>query len=187
MTTTITLLTTATTATAALHAVGVDAKEAKEAAFRASAIATAAALNGGVEAKALAAANKALGSGYGSPAAVGFHAVTGDFLALEADFEGAAQSVQNRIKTVGQPVAKAILKKSKDKGQADAVTRLDIKIAALEVDIVKVLTAALKTVQKAEEARVGGAPLPADAVGVIESITAALLNCSAKSSQPVLV
>jgi hypothetical protein len=160
--TVITLLTAATTATAALHAVG-------------------------VEAKALAEANKALGSGYGSPAAVGFHAQTGEFLGLDNDFDGSAASVQSKIKRVGQKVTKAILKASKDKGQTDAVERLDIKIAALEVDIVKVLTAALKTVQKAEEARVGGAPLPADAVGVIESITSALLNCSATTSQPVLV
>ena len=185
--TVITLLTAATTATAALHAVGVDAKDAKEAAFRISAIATAAALTGGVEAKALGEANKALGSGDGSPAAVGFHAQTGEFLGLDNDFDGSAASVQSKIKRVGQKVTKAILKASKDKGQTDAVERLDIKIGDLEVDILKVLTAALKTVQKAEEARVGGAPLPDEAVRVIESLTSALFNCSAKAEQPVLV
>lgn len=149
------LIAAATAAALAIKAVGEEAKEAKEAAFRASAEATATAIDGGVSAVRIAEANKAAGAGYGSDAAVGFHALTGKFLRLaEADWDGSAQSIQTSIKKIGQPKAKNILKKAKDID--GAVEALAAAVADLDFDCDKALAALVKAAQKLADARVAG-------------------------------
>lgn len=178
MTTTAQIIAAATAATARIKAVSADAKAAKDEAFRESALTTFTALKArGVTAEKIAESNKTAGVGYGSPAAVGYHALTGEVLSKpEGDFEDAApsaQAIQTLVKKVGQKVAKEVVKKSKT--QADAVANLTDAVDP-EVDITKVLKAALKAVQSAEQARLEGNPLPGDAEPVVESILTALNN-----------
>lgn len=172
-----TLISRATAAALAIKAVGEEAKEAKEAAFRFSAEVTATAIDGGVSAVRIAEANKAAGAGYGSDAAVGFHALTGRFLRLaDADWDGSAQSIQTSIKKIGQPKAKAILKKAKDID--GALEALAAAVADLEFDCDKALASLLKAAQTLEAARLtGGVFLKADeAASALASLACALEN-----------
>jgi hypothetical protein len=146
------LLADAHTAVVTLKATKTAAGEASLAAFVASALATAAAVKaskGG--ASRLAAMNKEAGVGYGSPAAVGFHAVTGTVLAMpEGDIDPerpfpSPTAIQTLVKKVGQERAKEILKGKRD--QASVVYALQ---AAVEPDSVEsILKAARKKVEDA--------------------------------------
>lgn len=170
----------ATTAALAIKAVAEEGKEAKEAAFRISAEATATALETkGVSAVAIAAANKAAGAGYGSDSAVGFHALTGQFLRLvteDSEWDGTGQSLQGQIKKIGQPTAKAILKKAKTIDEAiEAVAEA---VAAIDFDVDKAVAALLKAAQKIEAARLSGASFVDIETGLsnLDSIQCALAN-----------
>jgi hypothetical protein len=146
------LLADAHAAVATLKATTVANREENAAAFVASALATAAvvkASKGG--ASRLADLNKKAGVGYGSPAAVGYHAVTGMVLALpegEIDPERpfpTPTGIQSLVKKVGQEESKAILKGKRD--QASVVYALQ---AAVEPDSVEsILKAARKKVEDA--------------------------------------
>ena len=139
-------------AVATLKATTVNGKEANLAAFVASALATAAvvkASKGG--AVRLAALNKEAGVGYGSPAAVGFHAVTGDILGLpegEIDPETSFPSptaIQSLVKKVGQTESKAILKGKRT--QAAVVAAL--QAAVPDPEVAALVKAARAQVEKA--------------------------------------
>lgn len=143
---------------AALAATKHASKAANTAAFRASALATFTAVSEGRgAAAALAAANKEAGVGYGSDAAVGFHALTGQWLTLpvvEGEKVPSAESVQAQIKKAGQKKVKAILKR---KDITAGAAWEAIKAAAVaDFDPVKTLEAAFALVQQVEEWRVSG-------------------------------
>ena len=145
-------------AVATLKATTVANKEAALDAFVASALATAAvvkASKGG--AVRLAALNKEAGVGYGSPAAVGFHAVTGQVLALpvgEIDDDNPLPSptaIQSLVKKVGQTESKEILRKARTQVAAAAALRAatpDAEVAALvkaaRLQVEKAVTAYVK-------------------------------------------
>ena len=180
------LITAATRATASIKATKAANAEAVEQAFRESALATYAVVKASPKGGAgrLAEANKAAGAGYGSVAAVNYHSVVGQYLTLaegEWDESGevSAQRVQSTVKKVGQEVAKAIVKKARNRAAA-----FEALVAAVpaEVDILKVLKAALKSVSEAEQARLEGNALPEGADEIVEQIARALDNVSLGAS-----
>lgn len=173
------LIHAAAAATANLKATQVGNREAEQQAFIESALATHLAVKSSKNgASRLAEINKAAKVGYGSPAAVGYHAVTGQFLSLpEGEWETdapSAKSVQTLVKKVGQVEAKAILAKAKT--QAAAFVRLTEAVKPEPLDLVKTLEEALVLVSQVEEARLLGNALPAEADAVIASIRLALDN-----------
>lgn len=178
------LLAAATAATAALHTTKTANKAALADAFTTSAIATHAAISGRVSAAKLAEANKAAGIGYGSPAAVGYHALTGSVLLLPVtvDADGnetgavSGQKVQTLIKKVGQETAKQIIKKAKT--QADAADRLADAVVET-VDILKELEKAVVACQNAENQRLLGSPFTPEVEALVDSITRSLANITA--------
>lgn len=162
------LLADAHRAVATLKATTANGKEANLAAFVASALATHAvvkASKGG--ASRLAALNKEAGVGYGSPAAVGFHAVTGQVLSLpegEVDDDNPLSSptaIQALVKKVGQEKSKEILRTARTQVavakalkaavQPDSPEAL-LKAARKKVEDATVALAALK-VALSDEAR----------------------------------
>ena len=168
------LIAAATIACGQIKAVKESNKEAAEIVFIESALATHAATRTKGSAAKLAASNKAAGVGYGSEAAVNFHALTGAFLLLDnEDFEGSASSIQTLIKKVGQVESKAIIAKAKT--QDIAAERLASAVST-EVDIVKELKKALLAVSNAEQARLEGNALPTEADEIVASIRLALGN-----------
>lgn len=174
------LIATATRATAAIKATKAANKEAVETAFIDSALATWAVVKASPKGGAtrLAEVNKSAGVGYGSVAAVGYHAVVGQYLTLaEGDWdetgEVSAQRVQAIVRKVGQETAKAIVKKARNRAAAfEALTNA----VDGEVDILKVLKAALKQLSLAEQARLEGNALPQGADEIVQQIASALDN-----------
>jgi hypothetical protein len=177
----------ATAAALAFKATRTANKEAAESAFRTSALATYNALAGkqAASAKKLAEANKAAGAGYGSPAAVGFHSLTGralTHLSPATDDDGnempfSAQRLQTLIKKVGQETAKALIGKASD--LADYAVRLGEAYEAPVVDMTKALQQALDLVAKVEEQRLLGNALPTEAEAIVATLTASLAVISA--------
>jgi hypothetical protein len=159
-------------------------REAAEAAFRESAVATYNALAGksAKSASKLAEANKAAGAGYGSPAAIGFHSMTGralTHLSAPVDEDGnegtfSAQRIQTLIKKVGQETAKRLIGKASDLG--DLATKLGEAYEAPTVDIVKALQAALDLIASVEEQRLLGHALPATADAIVAACQTSLDN-----------
>ena len=173
------LINSAAAATANLKATQVGSKEAIEQAFIESALATFLAVKSSKNgASRLTEINKAAKVGYGSPAAVGYHAVTGQYLSLpEGEFDGdlpSAKSIQTLVKKVGQVDSKAIIGKAKS--QAVAFTRLTEAVKPEEFDILKALEAARDLISEAEDSRLRGNALPSEADAVIASIRMALDN-----------
>jgi len=160
-------------------------KEAVNAAFIQSAITTHVALKARVSARALAESNKAAGAGYGSAAAVGYHALAGQVLSLPVDeFNGSPKSIQTLIKKIDAATAKDIIKRAKTVDQA-----VELLTAALtdEIDQVKLLKQALKLVQEVELDRVNGNPLQEGAMDLVNSLVAALINVETEVSADDLV
>lgn len=171
------LVADAHTAVAVLKATTVANKEAALTAFVASALATHAAVKasrGG--AVRLAALNKEAGVGYGSPAAVGFHAVTGHVLSLpvgEVDEDNPLPSptgLQALVKKVGQEVSKEVLKTTRT--QAAAV--LALEAAKAPTTLADHLAKARKALEDAAVLRVSGAEYDQAAQEEVDVILAAL-------------
>lgn len=163
------LLADAHRAVATLKATTAANKEAALAAFVASALATHAVVKASPKGGAtrLAALNKEAGVGYGSPAAVGFHAVTGQVLSLpegEVDDDNPLSSptaIQALVKKVGQEKSKEILRTARTQVavakalkaavQPDSPEAL-LKAARKKVEDATVALAALK-IALSDEAR----------------------------------
>ena len=180
------LIADATNAALQIKLVSSASKEAVNEAFIVSAITTNKALKARVSATKLAESNKAAGAGYGSAAAVAYHALAGAVLSLPSDdFEGSAQSVQTLIRKVNNnELAKTVVGKAKTVGQA-----IEALTAALDdsLDQVKVLKAALKLVQEVEMDRVSGNALQEGAMDIVNSLVAALINVETEVSADDLV
>jgi hypothetical protein len=92
------LLAAAADRTAVMKQAAEQARADADALFAESALATAAYLKARGSAARLADVNKERKSGYGSPAAVQYHGLTGQVLALPADgYEGTAKAVQTKV------------------------------------------------------------------------------------------
>ena len=180
------LIADATYAALQIKLVSNASKEAVNEAFIQSAILTHKAIKARVSPTKLAESNKAAGAGYGSAAAVAYHALAGSVLVLPADdFEGSAQSVQTLIRKVNNnELAKSIATKSKTVLQA-----VESLTAALDdsLDQVKVLKAALKLIQEVELDRVNGNELQEGAIDIVNSFVAALINVETEVSADDLV
>ena len=151
------LLAAAADATASLKAAAVANREDEDRLFAESALATAEFLKARGSGAALAEANAERKSGYGSPAAVQYHGLTGTVLGLpDGGFEGTAKSVQTKVKAIYQfdaDLARAIVKRSKTvQGAVDALA--DAKPATTLADH---LAKARKALENAAELRVAGA------------------------------
>ena len=180
------LIANATNAALQIKTVAQVSKEAVNAAFIASAIATHTAIKARVSATKLAESNKAAGAGYGSTAAVSYHALAGAVLSLPSDdFEGSAQSVQTLIRKVNNnELSKTVVSKSKTVGQA-----IESLTAALDdsLDQVKVLKAALKLIQEVELDRINGNALQEGAMDLVNSLVSALINVETEVSEETVV
>lgn len=142
--------------------------------FVKSAHATAEYLKARGSAAALADVNKERKAGYGSPAAVQYHGLTGNVLGLpNGGYEGTAKAVQTKVKAIYQvdaDLARAIVKKAKTvKDAVDALA--DAKPATTLADH---LAKARKALENAAELRVAGAEYDAPAQDEVAVILAAL-------------
>jgi hypothetical protein len=151
------LLATAAARTAEMKSAAEQARADADVLFAESAVATAAYLKARGSAARLAEVNKDRKSGYGSPAAVVYHGLTGNVLGLpDGGFDGTAKSVQTKVKAIYQfdaDLARAIVKKAKTVQDAvDALT--EAKPATTLADH---LAKARKALEDAAEFRVNGA------------------------------
>lgn len=161
-------------AVAAVKAAAAANREIEDDLFRESALATSEYLKARGSAAALAEVNKERKSGYGSPAAVQYHGLTGNLLALpDGGYEGTAKSVQTKVKAIYQvdaDLARSIVKKAKDIASAvDALA--DAKPATTLADH---LAKARKALENAAELRVLGEAYDTDAQDEVAVILAAL-------------
>ena len=168
------LLAVAAAATAVLKAAAVATREDEDRPFAESALATAEFLKARGSGAALAEANAERKSGYGSPAAVQYHGLTGTVLGLpDGGFEGTAKSIQTKVKAIYQvdaDLARAIVKRSKTiQGAVDAL--VDAKPATTLADH---LAKARKALENAAELRVAGAEYDQAAQDEVAVILAAL-------------
>lgn len=168
------LLATAAARTAEMKAAAEQARADADALFAESAVATAAYLKARGSAARLAEVNKDRKSGYGSPAAVVYHGLTGTVLGLpDGGFDGTAKSVQTKVKAIYQfdaDLARTIIKRSKTiQGAVDALA--DAKPATTLADH---LAKARKALENAAELRVAGAEYDQAAQDEVAVILAAL-------------
>jgi hypothetical protein len=168
------LLAAAADRTAVMKQAAEQARADADALFAESALATAAYLKARGSAARLADVNKERKSGYGSPAAVQYHGLTGQVLALPADgYEGTAKAVQTKVKAIYQvdaDLARAIVKKARSiQGAVDALA--DAKPGTTLADV---LATARKALEDAAERRVGGAEYDQAAQDEVAVILAAL-------------
>lgn len=168
------LLAVAADRTAAMKAAADQARDNADVLFAQSATATAEYLKARGSATRLAEVNKERKSGYGSPAAVVYHGLTGTVLGLpDGGFEGTAKSVQTKVKAIYQfdaDLARSIVKKAKT--VQDAFDALAAAIPA--VTLADHLAKARKSLEDAAEMRVGGAEYDQAAQDEVAVILAAL-------------
>lgn len=168
------LRTSAANAIAAMRAADQDHREVADELFATSALATAEYLKARGSANALADINKERKAGYGSPAAVLYHGLTGQVLALpDNGYEGTAKSVQTKVKAVYQvdaDLARSIVKRAKSiQGAVEALA--DAIPAKTLADH---LARARKALEDAAELRVAGAEYDEPSQDEVAVILAAL-------------